>query len=1252
MQLRRLLSLCVTVLAVCSIAMGQGTTSRISGVVTDTSGAVVANATVTAINEGTAAVFTTKSSTAGTYAFDLLQVGRYTIKAEGQGFKQYVSTGNVLAIGVPTSVNPRLEIGGSTETVTVEGGYDLVQTESSGNFGGMIDSVTLTELPIVGTRGRNPLGLVQFMPGVVSNGANATGGGISVNGSRDRAWNYVLDGIDANESSSGGSNTSPPHQNPDMLSEFRVITSAPTAEYGRNSGAQVIMVTKSGSNQWHGNLFWFYQSPFLRANSPQNKAASPQLGRSQFVQNIPGGSIGGPIWKDKAFFFFNIELLHALSSSTVTRTVYTQAARNGQFRYVTSTGGVLRNAPVGTPVVRDSSNNVISAPSVDANGNPIQTYSTYDMVANDPFHVGLDPSVASFLKLAPLPNTYTVGDGLNTGGYTFVAPSTDKQVDLTFKVDYRFNDKNSVYVRWMSGHQNTYADITNAGQQVFPGGPAVVNTFRLPRNLAINYRWSPTAKVTNEFVVGMNRFGYRFENPGIAQGQQMPFTFNTVNSLTPASPLNSFLGNNRYLTTFQLVDNVTFVRGAHIFKAGVNFRYGREIDERGSIGNLNAIPQVNFSTGSNAPDTVGYNTPKASSNINAAFDQPGLYAALNDLLGRVGQLQAGYVAQRDLSAFKPAGTVNYMDHRWPEYDFYVQDSWHATPYLVLDFGLRLDARSAPDFHTIPGLVPNQVPRYGVPFTSQLQFVHGKYMDSRWTNFGPSIGFAYDPFHDGKTSIRGNFRIAYDRINSFSFSSTVFQGMPGLLYQITDATSGQDSFTGGVPTKMGLRAKNWAPPAPAATPTSLLTPPTYSANSLTVSDPNMQTPTVQMWGLSIQRELVKNTVFTISYIGNHGTHLYGGYDSNQSEINSNGFLAAFKDVQAGNDNALMTQIISKDTRRKAGENGRDFVNRLYKANLVTNNVGGLANSLATRLQPATGQPNGLPIVNGTGLPDTFFKPYSQYLGGLFVLETRGYSNYNGLQLQLEKRFSSGLLTTVNYTYSRTMDTRSFDPTFTTVATGSSQSAAGTPFDYHQPRLNYAPADFDNAQVISGYFVYSLPFGHARKYGVNWNRAVEAIVGGWEVSGDGNWQSGRPLTLYSGSNTFAGTVQSTPNCTGNCDKHMGKVHRESNGQLYFLTAEQRAMFSTPAPGQMGNIGRNWLRQNATWNADANFSKSFRTFKEQTLQLRLEGQNIFNTVSYDTTGSQNYTSSSFTRLNAAVDGVVNTTPRRFQLAAKYVF
>jgi len=325
--------------------------------------------------------------------------------------------------------------------------------------------------------------------------------------------------------------------------------------------------------------------------------------------------------------------------------------------------------------------------------------------------------------------------------------------------------------------------------------------------------------------------------------------------------------------------------------------------------------------------------------------------------------------------------------------------------------------------------------------------------------------------------------------------------------------------------------------------------------------------------------------------------------------------------------------------------------LYASNLKHNNVAGLANTFANRLQNATTtNPYGVPLVVSSGLSPTFFKPYQAYLGGVDVLQTHDFSNYNGLQAQFEHRFSSGFSITANYTYSKALDVRSFDPTFTLVATGSSQSAAGTPFDYHHPRLNYAASDLDSAQVISGYYVYDLPFGRDRKYGSHWNYFIDAIVGGWEIAGDGFWQTGRPITLYSGYYTFSGSVQTPANCTG-CNAHMGKV-QTYNGQTWFLSTSQKAQFTTPAAGQFSNTGRNWFRQNNVWNTDATFSKSFTTYHQQYLQLRLEAQNLMNNVSYDTFGSQSIQSSVFMRLNEANDGVLNNEPRRMQLSAKYVF
>src|SRR5215471_13343594 len=383
-------------LLVCACAAwSQGTTSRVLGTVVDASGAVVPNAAVKLTNEGTRVAFDTKTSEAGTYVFEAVQPGSYQLDVEAGGFRKFASRNNVVSIGQPATINVRLEVGAVVDTVEVVSAVETVQTGTSGNYGNLISGQAVRDLPIVGSRGRNPLDLVVTQPGVVS-GSN-TGGGIHVNGARDRSWNYTLDGIDMNDSSQGGSNTTSFRVNPDMLTEFRLMTGNNTAENGRNSGGQVAMVTRSGTNAIHGNGFWFYRTPRLNANEWENNLLN--VGKAQLEQNIYGGGIGGPIIKNKTFFFFEIQALRARSSTLTQRTVYTAQARQGILRYVK--GG--RNQPAGA-----------AGASVDANGNvlPGLSIGSYDVAANDPGRLGLDPSIAGMLKDMPLPNNFAVGDGL------------------------------------------------------------------------------------------------------------------------------------------------------------------------------------------------------------------------------------------------------------------------------------------------------------------------------------------------------------------------------------------------------------------------------------------------------------------------------------------------------------------------------------------------------------------------------------------------------------------------------------------------------------------------------------------------------------------------------------------------------------------------------------------------------------------------------------------------------------------------
>src|SRR5687768_1197850 len=436
----------VAILAMVTTARveAQGTTSRVGGIVSDTAGARIPGAAVTLRNEATGVAFTTTTNDTGSYLFESVQVGRYSITVELQGFKKFVSTDNQVRIGEPATINAALELGGIEQTVEVRASATLVQTETSGNLGSTFDQRTMESLPILGGRGRNPLDLVLTQPGVVS-GAN-TGGGIHVHGARDRSWNFTLDGIDTNESSAGGSNFSPLRTNPDALAEFKVLTGNVTAEFGRNSGGQVAMVTRSGGNSLSGTGFYFARRPKFNANEWENNIDN--LPKRIFTQDMPGFSVGGPLRRNKTFFFVNTQWLRAEQTREVNRLVYTQQARQGLFRYST----VGRNQPAG-----------VTGASVDASGNPIVPIGTYNVAARDPQGLGLDPTTQATIGQTPLPNNYDIGDGLNTAGFRWVAPESEKQADFVTKVDHTFNARNSVFVRFSRGYQNTLCDNVNGG---------------------------------------------------------------------------------------------------------------------------------------------------------------------------------------------------------------------------------------------------------------------------------------------------------------------------------------------------------------------------------------------------------------------------------------------------------------------------------------------------------------------------------------------------------------------------------------------------------------------------------------------------------------------------------------------------------------------------------------------------------------------------------------------------------------------
>ncbi len=1232
-------------LSTCLCVFGQGTTSRVTGTVTDNTGAVVTGATVRLTRQGVTSGLTTTTNNNGTYLFDLVQPGSYTLEVEKDGFNKYVSTGNDILVNMPATINVALEVGDVSVVVSVEATADLVQTATSGNVGTTVETREIEALPIVGIRGRNPFDLLNYQPGVVR-GANV-GGGVHVHGSRDRAFNFTLDGVDINESTAGGSNFTPLRPNTDSIREVQITTSNFTAELGRSSGAQVSLTTRSGTNDFRGNIFEYYQTPRFLANEWEfNKQG---ISKRQFVQHIYGGTFSGPLFnpfgtnekpvtlmRDKAFFFFNIQRLHNRETRLQTLTVYTPLARAGLFRYVQ--GG--RNAPAGTA----TSGTFPTGAAVNSDGSPRYPacgpgvpnpcIATYDIATGRP--ITLDPFIVGLLAGQQAPNDFTGGDGLNTGFLRYVAPQLEKQQDIVLKFDFKINQKNAFYVRWAEGEQNTFGDIANAGLARVQNGANWIDTFRTPQNLAVNYRWAPSARFVNEFIFGMNRFGFKFEYP--AANEQVPFILNTVTDFD-----RNFAYNARTSRTWQFVDNMTFDLSPHILKFGINFRFGNQIDDRSSAGG-SIHPQIGFGTAQS--DFTTWGVPVAGAASINTNDRNVLLATINNLIGRIGSFSQGFVVSPgSQGSFAEPGTRWVYHATYPEYDFYFQDTWKARRNLTLDLGLRWEVKLSPGSKGLPLLRPSIPFTTGASPSNALRWEEGKLYENDWDNFSPSVGFAWDPFSDGKTSIRANYRLSQDRFPSQVFANFVYQSAPGNTFQYTATGIGSQNrlIRDGIP-----------PIPPIASPDALRQPPAFSTASIVTLDPDIQFPESHAWFAGIQREIWGGHVLEVNYIGRRGVHLFGAYDRNQVNINASDprcpgetFLTAFNEARGGSNDVCLINYLFTGADNAAGTVTFKAIPAVATTMGAGTTGGSVANAAIAVSQHTTGGQQTIGRAAFFNNP-FFLQPYPQFTGALNVLETNDLSRYNGLEFILKRRFRDGLSFQLAYTYSVSKDTRSFDPTFATANRGAAQSASSTPFDIYGGRdLNYAWSDFDRRHAIQSYAVWEIPVGRGRSFGGNMSRALDYVVGGWQISGLVNIASGRPYTFYSGRNTVSNAVQSTVNCNG-CPRNLGS-YTEPNGIPVWFTQEQIAQLSQPNPGELGNTGRNYFIGPRQTDIDASLGKKFRFSERFSFDLRVDAKNLMNIKTFGLSdAAMTYTASTVGQIN----NTVLSFSRRVQFSGKFNF
>src|ERR1041384_5932428 len=629
----------VVLVAACSLtASAQTSTSRITGRVVDAKQASVPGATVTITNEATGVSHTQTTTDAGVYAFEALPVGDYAVAVELTGFKKYLKTGNHLEVNTPLNLDVTLEVGQVSETVTVQGGAEQLQSTNA-TLGNVVEQKAIETLPL---NGRNPLTLLLLEPGVVQRSFGGAGSGVHVNGSRDRAFNVTIDGIEANESSVPNPVSNLYRINPDNVQEFKVTTNNATAEEGRNSGASISIATRSGTSDFHGTGFYFLRNEALNSNefyANAQHAPKPLIRLGQF-----GFEMGGPIKKNKTFFFGSYQYNRVDFTQPIDQTfgfpvVYTNEARNGIFRYfVPDPANPLVIG--GTTITRNST--LLVNPTTGALLVPlcatstslrcIRTYNIKDPLNNTSARP-IDATVAGLLTAYPSPNNFAAaGDGLNTATFLWNPPTAIRGPSISARVDHNFNDNNSIFVRYLWSDYNTLkGDPLNGRPQVYPDNPPQGEVFRRTSNLAIGWRRVLSPRVVNEFTAGYGRFGFLFTqgeaNP--AWPDVPPFDFNNLSEPYINTPRTA-----RWVSTPQVLDNLSIVRGAHVFRVGLNLRFYRHVDQRGQPGGINVTPSVTFSatTRPTFVGTTGNSGFRTANGINST-DQTLLGSLINNLYG-------------------------------------------------------------------------------------------------------------------------------------------------------------------------------------------------------------------------------------------------------------------------------------------------------------------------------------------------------------------------------------------------------------------------------------------------------------------------------------------------------------------------------------------------------------------------------------------------------------------------------------------
>jgi hypothetical protein len=1218
------------------LVIAQSTSAVISGTVSDSTGATIPAATVTIQNNKTGVTVTTTTNDSGIYSFPSLLPGAYRMTAEKAGFRRAVYTDVQLELSARITVDFTLEVGQVSEAaVEINATLDTRLAIGTNSVGGVLTGQKVQDLPLPN---RDALGLIFTQAGIV---------GSNISGARIGTLNISRDGVNVQDQRINVGVASTIFTSVDLIQEVRVVTSPADAEFGRGSG-QIQMITRSGGNEFHGSLFEAHRNTALNANTWFNnqRGNNPATGRpisprDVLIRNQFGGRLGGPVYlplfglggnklyngKNRTFFHVLYEGQRIATRNAVTRTVLTPTARQGLFRFYPGVQNGNANAAV---------------PTVDLNGTPVKPATatgdlqTINLFTRDPNRKGNDPSgvVQKLISGYPQPNDFRVGDGLNTAGFTWSQPGSSNFDHLSVRLDHTINEQNQIF---FSFTREVGSNLNGFLAQPFPDSPGG-NSEQL--DYLYSLAWTSTLRpnVVNEFRYGALRPRLRFNAPWELAGLGiLPKAGNAsyvVDFASITDPIDiSNDPQGRISPSYQFSDSLTWQVGRHTFKGGAEMRF---VSTNG-FNSFDVMPRAFIGQGGAAVQNVT-TISGIGQNATAAIN------ILNDLSGSLGSIRQAFNSPGGASPVFLAGEGKQRTWQNREFFAFFKDDFKIRRNLTLNLGVRYEFYGVPfeaNGKTV-GLVGGSQTIFGITGSSfndlfqpgrsngsltQVQQV-GKnspnedtlLYENDWNNFAPAVGlsWALPWLGENKTVLRAGYGWGYER-QSLRLLDVLAGDQPGLRTVTTFTQAGYLDLT-----RVAL------PLTPVGAPLTTV-PLTDRTQTIRTYDTNLRMPYVQNWNVSLQREIFRDGLIEIRYVGNKGTRLVRGFDVNEVNIFDTSILEAFNAVQSGGSHPLMERIFSglnlglgaiNGTTVTAGASLRNNANT--RGFFAQGDVGGFANYVATTTN-FTNVNGGL--LTRANLPHNFIFANPQFASARLTTNTAN-SSYHALQIDFTKRFAQGWTAQSNYTWSRALGEEE----------GAGQEIVDSYRTLRNLRADKRLMSFHRTHIVRTSGTYEFPFGKGRKFLANSHPVVQRLVERWQFGVLFSALSGSPLGFTAARSSLNQFTDNTPNLVGNLSKGAGTVTIGPTGVNYFngfgqitdpavagITTAQglrdrstlraitdasgKPILVNPTPGQLGTLAPFYFEGPGVFAFDLNLLKRFRFGEQKEFQLRADFVNVLN-------------------------------------------